>query len=90
MKRIITYNAIKCKKCGDIIESKHVHDYVTCKCGAVSVDGGHEYLRRRYPGDTHYKDYIEDLSITKFIDENITENNDVNDYIYYDKTNKNG
>lgn len=45
MKKIIT-NKIRCKKCGDIIESKSVHDFVTCKCGAVSVDGGHDYIRR--------------------------------------------
>lgn len=42
----ILVNKIKCKKCGDIIESKSVHDFVTCKCGAVSVDGGHNYIRR--------------------------------------------
>lgn len=42
----ILINKIKCKKCGDIIESKSVHDFVTCKCGAVSVDGGHNYIRR--------------------------------------------
>ena len=42
----IIRNRIKCKKCGDIIESKSVHDFVECKCGAVAVDGGHEYLRR--------------------------------------------
>ena len=42
----IIHNKIKCLKCGDIIESIHVHDYKTCSCGACSVDGGHEYLRR--------------------------------------------
>ena len=42
----IIHNKIKCLKCGDIIESIHVHDYRTCSCGACSVDGGHEYLRR--------------------------------------------
>ena len=46
MKNKIIRNAIQCKRCGDIIESKHVHDFVTCKCGACSVDGGHDYLRR--------------------------------------------
>lgn len=45
MSKIIK-NAVQCKKCGDIIESKSVHDFVTCTCGACSVDGGHEYLRR--------------------------------------------
>lgn len=45
MNKIIT-NRIKCKKCGDVIESKTLHDYVACRCGAVAVDGGHDYLRR--------------------------------------------
>lgn len=42
----IIHNRIKCLKCGDIIESKHRHDYKTCSCGACAVDGGHDYLRR--------------------------------------------
>lgn len=42
----IIRNAIQCKKCGDIIESVSVHDFKTCSCGACSVDGGHQYLRR--------------------------------------------
>ena len=45
MKKIIK-NAIRCKKCGEIIESKSRHDYVQCKCGSCAVDGGHNYLRR--------------------------------------------
>lgn len=39
-------NRILCKLCLDIIESKHTHDYVTCSCGAVSVDGGNYYFKR--------------------------------------------
>ena len=42
----IISNKIKCLKCGDVIESKHVHDFVSCTCGAVSVDGGRDYLKR--------------------------------------------
>ena len=42
----ITVNKIRCKKCGDIIESKTVYDFRSCKCGSVAVDGGHNYLRR--------------------------------------------
>lgn len=38
-------NAIKCLKCGDVIESKHRHDWVQCSCGACFVDGGHDYMR---------------------------------------------
>lgn len=42
----IRTNKIKCRKCGDIIESIDVHDFKWCSCGAVAVDGGREYLRR--------------------------------------------
>ena len=45
MKKIIR-NRIKCKKCGEIIESTNRHDFKFCKCGAVAVDGGKDYLRR--------------------------------------------
>lgn len=38
----------KCKLCNDIIESKHRHDYVTCSCGEISVDGGQDYFRARF------------------------------------------
>ena len=44
----IKVNKIRCKNCGDIIESKTVHDFKTCKCGNVSVDGGKEYLNELY------------------------------------------
>lgn len=44
----IVKNAAKCLKCGDIIESIHRHDYVTCSCGNISVDGGTDYLRRGF------------------------------------------
>ena len=54
----IIKNAIQCRKCGAIIESKHVHDFVTCSCGAIAVDGGHDYLRR-----CGYKEDIIELSI---------------------------
>jgi len=39
-------NDARCRKCGDEIESKSRHDFVTCKCGAISVDGGQDYMRR--------------------------------------------
>lgn len=44
--RKITSNKIRCRKCGDTIESTHRHDFKWCACGAVAVDGGHDYLRR--------------------------------------------
>lgn len=45
-KEEIISNKIKCKKCGDIIESKSTNDYKRCSCGAVAVDGGIDYLKR--------------------------------------------
>ena len=47
MRKIIE-NKIKCKHCGDIIESTHVHDFKWCSCGKVAVDGGHYYLKRSF------------------------------------------
>ncbi len=39
-------NAVMCVECKSVIESKTVHDFVTCACGKTSVDGGPEYKRR--------------------------------------------
>jgi hypothetical protein len=42
----IKVNKGQCKKCGDVIESKHRHAYRECSCGATAVDGGKDYLKR--------------------------------------------
>lgn len=36
---------VKCLECGSIIQSKHRHDFTSCKCGGLSIDGGGEYCR---------------------------------------------
>ena len=46
MQHIIIRNAAKCLKCKDVIESKHVHDFKSCTCGAIFVDGGLDYIKR--------------------------------------------
>lgn len=38
-------NRAKCLNSGDIIESTYRHDFVTCICGNLSVDGGLDYAR---------------------------------------------
>jgi len=43
---MILQNQIRCKKCGDEPFSAHRHDFKYCRCGAVAVDGGMEYLKR--------------------------------------------
>jgi len=39
-------NSVRCHLCGEVIRSTNRHDYRSCACGAVSVDGGSWYLRR--------------------------------------------
>lgn len=62
MKKILR-NVIRCNHCGDVIESTHRHNYVTCSCGAVSVDGGTDYLRRTFRDSrddfTELSEYLE-------------------------------
>ena len=45
MAKKLIKNAFKCLYCNDIIESKHQHEYTTCKCGKTSIDGGTSYIR---------------------------------------------
>lgn len=54
---MITRNAAQCRLCGEIIESTHRHEFRSCSCKAIFVDGGHDYLRR----GGHPNDFI-DLS----------------------------
>lgn len=54
----IKCNKIKCNYCGDVIESKTVHDFVYCSCKKVAVDGGKDYLKRIYTKDLN-TDYVE-------------------------------
>lgn len=60
-------NAIRCKHCGEIIESTSVHDFKFCSCESVAVDGGHDYLRRCF--NTSPDDF-EDLS--EFIEQRLS------------------
>lgn len=53
--RIVRNSAI-CGGCGDHIESKHRHDFVSCTCGALFVDGGKDYLRRGFDPGVSYQD----------------------------------
>lgn len=65
MKVRIIKNAAKCNYCGDVIESTYRHDYKTCRCVRVSVDGGHDYLRRCYAS----RDAFTEMSVTEPVEE---------------------
>ena len=53
----ILENAARCKKCGEYVRSNHQHDFVSCACGSVHVDGGSWYARRLGNPDD-YEDII--------------------------------
>lgn len=44
----LKHNKAKCLVCGSVIESKSNHDFVWCKCGKFSVDGGLFYAKRTF------------------------------------------
>jgi len=58
MKKKILRNRAKCLICREILESEHRHDFKTCKCGNLSVDGGKDYIKR----SVKHLDKFEELS----------------------------
>lgn len=83
---IIIKNMARCKKCGDVIESKYRHDFVTCSCGEVSVDGGRDYLRRCFKEDDSYEDLSEQKEITEEEYQKLLEESKKRRQESYDKT----
>ena len=63
----IVRNAVKCLKCGDIIESKHRHDFVFCSCERIFVDGGKDYFRRGFDSVENFTDLSETIEVIEEI-----------------------
>lgn len=36
---------IRCKLCGDVLQSMYTHDFKMCKCESCFIDGGDDYYR---------------------------------------------
>ena len=51
---------VRCRNCGDEIQSLHRHDYVTCSCGDISIDGGDDYCKMQVRPDSAGWDQIVD------------------------------
>lgn len=63
----IRKNKAQCNKCKDIIESKHRHDFVWCKCKSIFVDGGNDYWKAGFKEES---DFIRlDEPISRFVSE---------------------
>lgn len=61
MYKKIIKNQARCRLCANLVISAHVHDYRSCKCGEISVDGGNDYLRRTANNFAN----VEELSVTE-------------------------
>ena len=57
--RRIKSNKARCNHCGDVLESEFRHDFKTCTCGKISVDGGKDYVRRGYWERSDYEELSE-------------------------------
>ncbi len=69
---MILQNAATCLKCNTYIFSRHRHDYVTCECGSLSVDGGMDYIRRSFKdrsGFVNHNIELPDELVQKCLDE---------------------
>ena len=64
----ILVNKVRCKKCGDVIESKSTHDFQSCECGAIFIDGGKEYQRYGWGTDRNKFIKSEGDEIEDYID----------------------
>lgn len=62
VRHMMTRNIWRCKLCGSMVESRSRHDYQSCQCGNLSVDGGIEA-----GGTLEFKDesQIEDMCVWK-------------------------
>ncbi len=58
---VIEINAAYCHACKCFLESRSRHDYKTCECDNLMVDGGRDYIRRGFKD----LDKIEELSIQR-------------------------
>lgn len=59
--KVILRNRAKCLICGEVLESTFRHHYVTCSCGSLSVDGGHDYICRCYKEEGCFEELSEEL-----------------------------
>lgn len=60
-KKVIVRNAARCLSCGDEVESVSTHDFQSCSCGNIFVDGGRSYLR----GGSKNPSDFESLAVVK-------------------------
>ena len=53
---MIIRNAARCRACDTVIESKYRHDFKSCRCTAIFVDGGTAFLRHGFDSRRNFED----------------------------------
>lgn len=57
----IICNKIKCRQCGDILESTEEKPFAKCSCGTCAVDGGLKKLRRFFKNSQNDYEELSEL-----------------------------
>lgn len=52
----IWINAATCGRCGETVRSKNRHDFASCSCRGIAVDGGSWYCKRSLEIGVTYTD----------------------------------
>lgn len=66
MEKTSIRNRAQCSICKDVIESKSRHDFVSCSCGEIFVDGGQDYCRR---GAKDFRNFIDLTEVAEINEE---------------------
>jgi tRNA(Ile2) C34 agmatinyltransferase TiaS len=60
----IIRNSAHCDMCNEEVESKFRHDFRSCSCNNISVDGGKDYIKRSWGGGKWHDTSITDPPLT--------------------------
>jgi hypothetical protein len=64
MRQFRYQDAIHCLSCDDVIYSVMRHDFRSCTCGSVSIDGGRDYTSISYKPNSSYANIIPYRTVT--------------------------
>lgn len=54
---------IQCPECNELVYSRARHDFRSCSCGTVSIDGGSDYTKVSYNPDVISEPVIKAVEI---------------------------
>lgn len=60
-------DGVKCNLCQDVIYSVNRHDFRSCKCGSVSIDGGKCYTKLSWEKNNNFTCVTVDLLLNLYL-----------------------